>query len=259
MKNKINPIVYLFFLLFWIATTNCGFALTPRITTRIPPKTETEVFRLNLLYGELKNLVGLNVGLMNIVEHRMTGGQVGIVNLSGAKTYGAQIAVVNVSNGMIGGQVGIVNFSDGKTYGAQIAIVNWSGSKSSRIQAGIVNFTIGHDSNGLQAGLVNIGSKGSSDSDRFGFDLTIGAGNFDTRGVNIGILNEKASGFNVGALNIKSGGVNVGILNGGTGVHIGLINASGEEETDEPTIQFGFLNFCGKGTFPVMIGFNYCK
>ncbi|EMF81452.1 hypothetical protein LEP1GSC188_4934 [Leptospira weilii serovar Topaz str. LT2116] len=235
MKNKINPIVYLFFLLFWIATSNCAFAVTPRITTRIPPKTETEVFRLNLLYGELKNLVGLNVGVVNIVEDQMIGGQIGIVNLSDKKTYGAQIAVVNLSE-----------------------------NKGAGIQAGIVNYSEG-ESSGIQAGILNIGSK------RSGFDLTIGVGNYDTRGlmigganfyskgVSIGILNERASGFNLGALNIKSGGVNVGILNGGTGVHIGLINASGEEETDEPTIQFGFLNFCGKGTFPVMIGFNYCK
>ncbi|EMM73199.1 hypothetical protein M9Y82_02735 [Leptospira weilii] len=234
MKNKINPIVYLFFLLFWIATTNCGFALTPRITTRIPPKTETEVFRLNLLYGELENLAGLNVGIFNMVDR------------------------------MIGGQIGIVNYSPKKTYGAQVAVVNIASDKGAGIQAGIVNYSEG-DSRGLQAGIVNIGNK------RTGFDLTIGAGNYDTKGlmigafnfystgVNIGILNEKASGFNLGALNIKGGGVNVGILNGGTGVHIGLINASGEEETDEPTIQFGFLNFCGKGTFPVMIGFNYCK
>ncbi|RHX94088.1 hypothetical protein DLM76_14090 [Leptospira yasudae] len=235
MKNKIKPIAYLFFLLSWIATTNCGFALTPRITTRIPPKTETEVFRLNLLYGELKNLAGVNVGVVNIVEDRM-----------------------------IGGQLGIVNFSEKKTYGAQIAVVNLSENKGAGIQAGIVNYSKG-ESSGIQAGIVNIGSQ------RSGFDITIGAGNFDTKGlmiggvnfysngVNIGILNEKAGGFNLGALNIKSGGVNVGILNGGSGIHIGLINSGGEEETDGPTMQFGLLNFCGKGTFPVMIGFNYCK
>lgn len=235
MKNKIKPTVYLFFFLFFLLASNCGFAVTPRITTRIPPKTETEVLRFNLLYGELKNLAGVNLGIVNIVEESM-----------------------------IGGQVGIVNFSEKRTYGAQIAVVNLSENKGAGIQAGIVNYSKG-ESSGIQAGLVNIGSQ------RSGFDLTIGAGNYDTkglmiggvnlysRGVNIGILNEKSGGFNLGALNIRSGGVNVGILNGGSGIHIGLINSGGEEETDGPTMQFGLLNFCGKGTFPVMIGFNYCK
>ncbi|TGL91047.1 hypothetical protein EHQ76_20765 [Leptospira barantonii] len=235
MKNKTKLLNLAFFLSAWIFASNCGFAVTPRITTRIPPKTETEVLRFNLLYGELKNLAGFNVGIVNIVEESM-----------------------------IGGQVGIVNFSDQKTFGAQIAIVNAAKNKGAGIQAGIINYVKG-DSKGLQAGIVNIGEQ------REGFDVTIGAGNFftkglmigavnfDSKGVNVGILNEDAGGFNFGALNIRGSGVNIGVLNGGTGVHIGIINASGENETDEPTMQFGLLNFCGKGTFPVMIGFNYCK
>lgn len=87
----------------------------------------------------------------------------------------------------------------------------------------------------------------------------IGAINFQSEGVNVGVMNEGGSGFNLGGLNIQGKGINVGILNGGSGVHIGLINAAGEEDSEEPTLEFGLLNFCGKGTFPVMIGFNYCK
>ncbi|PJZ52639.1 LA_2272/LA_2273 family lipoprotein [Leptospira adleri] len=235
MKNKIKPIALLFWLLLWVAVSNCGLALTPRLTTKIPPKTETEFLRLNLIYGEVKTLAGVNVGLLNEVQENL---------------YGAQL--------------GIVNFSEGKTYGFQIAVVNAAKNKGFGIQAGIVNSTNG-DSKGIQAGIINLGS------DKQGYDLTIGVGNYKTsglmigatnlssQGINIGALNENSSGVNLGALNIQGSGVNIGIFNGGTGVHIGLINSAGEDENEEPTMQFGLLNFCGKGRFPVMIGFNYCK
>ncbi|WP_061205791.1 LA_2272/LA_2273 family lipoprotein [Leptospira santarosai] len=259
----------LFFLLSGISISNCGFALTPKITTTLPPqeeRTKTEVFRFNLLYGELMNLIGINVGIVNTVENRMIGAQAGVVNFSNKDSYGAQVSIYNSSkNRMAGVQLGIVNLSEGNTYGAQVALVNKAKDKGAGIQAGIVNYSEGQ-SVGVQAGIVNMGAQ------RTGFDLTVGAGNFQTKGfmigalnlysegVNLGILNEQGNGFNLGALNIQGKGVNVGILNGGTGVHIGLINASGEEEdTDEPTLEFGLLNFCGKGTFPVMIFFNYCK
>ncbi len=43
----------LILLLICVASSNCGFALTPRITVKIPPQTQTEIFRLNLLLGEV--------------------------------------------------------------------------------------------------------------------------------------------------------------------------------------------------------------
>lgn len=235
MKNKINPASLPFFLLLWITASNCGLALTPRITTKIPPKTETEVLRLNLIYGEVKTLAGVNLGLLNEVQENL---------------YGAQL--------------GIVNFSDGKTYGFQVAVFNAAKNKGFGIQAGIVNSTDG-DSKGIQAGIINLGS------DKRGYDLTIGVGNYKTsglmlgvtnlssQGINLGALNENSSGVNLGVLNIQGSGVSIGVFNGGSGVHIGLFNSAGEDEAEPPTMQFGLLNFCGKGRFPVMIGFNYCK
>ncbi|AOP34212.1 hypothetical protein A0128_10350 [Leptospira tipperaryensis] len=235
MKIRIQYNPFSVILFSWILLSNCGLALTPRITTKIPPKTETEVFRLNLIYGEVKTLAGINVGLLNEVQENL---------------YGAQL--------------GIVNFSEGKTYGFQVAIVNAAKNKGFGIQAGIVNSTNG-DSKGIQAGIINLGG------DKQGYDLTIGVGNYKTsglmigvtnlssQGINLGALNENSQGFNLGVLNIQGSGVNVGIFNGGSGVHIGLFNSAGEDEAEPPTMQFGLLNFCGKGRFPVMIGFNYCK
>lgn len=258
----------LFFILCEISLSNCGLALTPQITTTIPPQnkeTKIEIIRLNILYGELMNLIGINVGIVNTVENRMIGAQAGIVNLSNKDSYGAQVSLYNSSqNQMISTQIVIANSSQGSTYGAQIALVNTAKDKRAGIQAGLINYSEGQ-SNGLQTGIVNVGSQKS------GFDITVGAGNFQTKGmmigglnlysegVNVGIMNEQGNGFNLGALNIQGKGINVGILNGGSRIHIGLINAAGEEDTNEPTLEFGLLNFCGKGILPVMILFNYCR
>ncbi|EKR17971.1 hypothetical protein LEP1GSC019_3160 [Leptospira interrogans serovar Pyrogenes str. 2006006960] len=53
---------------------NCRVALTSEKTIKIPPKTQTEVFRLNLIHGNVENLYGLNVGIFNSVNNSMIGG-----------------------------------------------------------------------------------------------------------------------------------------------------------------------------------------
>ncbi|MGQ2869288.1 LA_2272/LA_2273 family lipoprotein, partial [Leptospira santarosai] len=130
----------LFFLLSGIS--NCGFALTPKITTTLPPqeeRTKTEVFRFNLLYGELMNLIGINVGIVNTVENRMIGAQAGVVNFSNKDSYGAQVSIYNDSRDkIIGAQAGVVNTS-GNTYGAQVSIYNSSKNRMAGVQLGIVN------------------------------------------------------------------------------------------------------------------------
>ncbi|EMO24949.1 hypothetical protein LEP1GSC170_1122 [Leptospira interrogans serovar Bataviae str. HAI135] len=39
---------------------NCGFAIIPKANITIPTNTETEIFRFNVIYGEVQNLYGLN-------------------------------------------------------------------------------------------------------------------------------------------------------------------------------------------------------
>ncbi|WP_017863372.1 LA_2272/LA_2273 family lipoprotein [Leptospira santarosai] len=74
--NFFYRIVFLFCCIF---ASNCGIALTPRLTATIPPEAKTEAFRLNLLYGATPSLYGANLGLMNFVGH-LIGAQIGIVN-----------------------------------------------------------------------------------------------------------------------------------------------------------------------------------
>ncbi len=118
------------------------------------------------------------------------------------------------------------------TYGAQVAIVNISYKDGAGIQTGIINVMIGN-SNFLQAGIVNIGAGG--------FNLSIGAFNLSSRGVNIGILNDNSLGFNVGLINSGNGLLSVGAINIGK----------------DGSFQVGILNFCKKG--PIMIIVNYCS
>ncbi|WP_196219395.1 LA_2272/LA_2273 family lipoprotein [Leptospira santarosai] len=188
---------------------DCGISVTERARLKIPSETETEVFRLNLFYGEVETLAELNVGIVNIVNEGMIGGQVGIVNVSKYHLYK-------------------------NTYGAQVAIVNISYKDGAGIQTGIINVMIGN-SNFLQAGIVNIGAGG--------FNLSIGAFNLSSRGVNIGILNDNSLGFNVGLINSGNGLLSVGAINIGK----------------DGSFQVGILNFCKKGPIPIMIIVNYCS
>lgn len=77
----------------WILVGNCGVALTSETYVKVPPKTKTEVFRLNLLYGEVKKLYGVNVGLYN----------------HAADLIGAQIGILNTVHDPIGIQIGAIN------------------------------------------------------------------------------------------------------------------------------------------------------
>ncbi|EMJ85584.1 hypothetical protein LEP1GSC198_0829 [Leptospira kirschneri str. JB] len=81
---------------FCLLICHCTFALTPKTTLEIFPNTNSEFFRFNLIYGEVQNLYGLNIGTVNKIKERMIGVQIGIFNKSSGQTTGLQLAVVNV-------------------------------------------------------------------------------------------------------------------------------------------------------------------
>ncbi|EMF81474.1 hypothetical protein LEP1GSC188_4936 [Leptospira weilii serovar Topaz str. LT2116] len=200
-----------------ISLFDCGVALTPKLTAKLPPETETEVFRLNLPYGKVKNLYGLNAGIRNYAN----------------RLIGAQIGIVNVAENSIGVQAGIVNLSHKKTYGWQFAIINMAEKNGLfKIQTGIANLLIGtqKDSAGLQVGIFNLGTNMFPDIElnkrRGGFYLTIGVGNYETSGLMIGAINRSSKGMNVGVINRKTEGFNLGIVNfqEGSSFSIGAIN-----------------------------------
>jgi hypothetical protein len=92
----------------------------------IPPGLNTvRGARVNLLYGNIINVYGLDCGLVQRVTGNMDAIQVGVVNLTG-RTRPFQCALVlNNASSMTGLQVGLVNVA-GELSGLQIGLINVS-------------------------------------------------------------------------------------------------------------------------------------
>ena len=111
-------------------------------------------FRLNLIYGQNTQVVGLDIGLINRNTSGVSQGlQYGLVNLVEADFKGWQHGGVNLTRRMFEGlQSGAVN-SARAGRGVQWGIVNVSDSFNG-LQIGFVNYA--ERMHGLQIGLVNI-------------------------------------------------------------------------------------------------------
>jgi len=96
--------------------------------------------RLNLLYGRNVSVTGLDLGLVN---HTTTG-----------STMGLQYGLVGiVDSSFMGWQDCVVNVVQGRSEGLQWGLVNYS-NEMSGLQLGLVNYA--RRMKGLQIGLVNI-------------------------------------------------------------------------------------------------------
>ncbi|WP_061235827.1 LA_2272/LA_2273 family lipoprotein [Leptospira weilii] len=206
---------------FWIFFNNCGLGGYNGEIIKVPFNTKTEVIRVNLVYGEVHNLYGLNIGLINSVYNRLIGAQVGIINSSKNKTGGTQIGLINHAD------EGII------------------------IQIGGANGFQGYDGAALQIGLYNT----KNDRDNKGLSLSIGGWNQNTIGGATGFVNQNTIGLNLGIFNFESKGFNLGFINDHSkGLSIGIVNTG--EDRD---FLIGIFNFCTEGPFPIMIVLNYCS
>ncbi|EMP81516.1 hypothetical protein LEP1GSC162_0528 [Leptospira santarosai str. CBC1531] len=120
---------------------DCGISVTERARLKIPSETETEVFRLNLFDGEVKNLYGVNIGLLNRVLENLIGLQVGGANVADGKTS-AQVGGRTVRENkevyvaQIGGvKIGVLNISPS---GLSIGAINVG--ERDNFLIGILNF-----------------------------------------------------------------------------------------------------------------------
>ncbi|MBM9575682.1 hypothetical protein JWG45_00815 [Leptospira sp. 201903070] len=229
-----KPIFFRYFLLFTISisSVNCGVALTPRLTAKIPSEAETEVFRLNLIYGELRMLCGINVGVMNF------------------------------ANRLIGTQIGIINSAENAS-GLQIGFANNAGSKYGALKIGIFNFNFFLDSG---KPLLHPGSDMKIETQvAKNASVSIGAANILSGRLNFGIFNW-GEGLHVGLVNMNEGSsVSLGIVNIGTNLEIspkekraisfGIFNSG----THKEEFQIGIINYCPNNTIPILILANYCS
>ncbi|WP_080634840.1 LA_2272/LA_2273 family lipoprotein [Leptospira weilii] len=223
MKKFVFYTLFLFIVL--ISLFNCGVALTPKLTAKLPPETETEVFRLDVFHGEVKNLYGINLGIVNIIKDRLIGAQIGLLNSADSKNRKKNIGL----------QVGILNNSDSNYYGLKLGIFNQS-EGGFTIQTGAVNQveSKGKGNGGIQLGFYNEVTLKQSGNQ------IMGDGTY----------------FTAGVYNYGGGGVKIGLFNSsprGIGLSVGVINTGKEDN-----FLIGILNFCEHGFPSVMIGFNYC-
>ncbi|EMF92010.1 hypothetical protein LEP1GSC005_2060 [Leptospira santarosai str. ST188] len=193
MKKQYFSISF-FLIASWILVGNCGVALTSETYVKVPPKTETEteteVFRLNLLYGEVEKLYGVNVGLYNHAAD-LIGAQIGLLNTV-HDPIGVQIGAINgviaVHDIQTGLKIGLFNFGfilesnnpvdylpKYRKISASVGLVNMM---SGKLKLGL--FNMGND---INLGIVNL----HSDSK---WTISIGAVNIGDEGnLQIGIVN----------------------------------------------------------------------
>ncbi|WP_205872831.1 LA_2272/LA_2273 family lipoprotein [Leptospira kmetyi] len=200
MKLTQKFILYGFIIFVHSAILCCGVALTTKTTAKLPSDTNTEVLRLNLIYGESKNIYGLNLGIANSVQNDLIGLQIGIVN-------GAENAT--------GIQIGAINNSRPSFALLKIGIFNLnffleSGRRQPRDNPESIERRIKGDA-GFSVGLVNLAS-GRLNLGLFNYGYGWNAGlinwNGEDSGVSIGIVNigEKEN-FQIGILNFCKEGL----------------------------------------------------
>ncbi|AXR68585.1 LA_2272/LA_2273 family lipoprotein [Leptospira mayottensis] len=251
---------------------------------RIPARTETEVFHTSLSKGEVKNLYGINLGVVNTVQENLMGIQVGGANVSEGNTYAAtQVALYNAANnagfalqvggsnkvqGAAGIQLGFYNSERGKKAKRFQVIGEIRGENNSEIgvgmnkeekgiiaiQAGGINHA--ESSAGIQVGLYN-------DEENGVFTVQAGGLNFTKEsdsGIQLGIYNAKTAPglyLTLGAINSGGGGVTLGVINfngrNGSGLNAGVLYNSGGKGINVGAINggtgvnLGVINSYSKG------------
>ena len=140
-------------------------SLTPDIQV-VPASEDVTAVRLSI-WGQNKNVSGVDLGFVNQTSGNFKGGGLGIINYVEGDTKGlhvgpwnqtvgtmryAQLGYVNMSTTVIGAQIGGVNVGE-TMKGVQFGLVNHS-SANSGLQLGLLN--IASNTSGWQVGLFNL-------------------------------------------------------------------------------------------------------
>lgn len=171
---------------------------------------------VNLLYGHVGTVEGVQLGLVSAISKELHGLQISLLaNLSKGKTEGWQVAPLNVAgDAMQGVQTGLVNLHSKNTFeGVQVGAVNVA-QELTGLQLGVVN--VAHKINGFSLGLVNLSDDGGIHPTVFtSSDMLLNVGvKFATKYLYTGALfanNPAKNGVNKNSLNL----VSVGFIFGG--------------------------------------------
>ena len=132
-----------------------GYVMLSGITPGQLPAPSSAIHggRLSLIYGECRELYGLDIGVSGYVRERMYGAQFGVVLNYVDIAMGFQSCFANyVEHEFYGFQVGAWNHAEDGA-GMQLGIVNTADSFAG-FQLGLFNWA--NDLDGLQLGLVNV-------------------------------------------------------------------------------------------------------
>lgn len=145
--------------------------------------------RLALPYGRNWDVHGLDVGIVNRVDHELVGAQFSLVGLveGDMKGYqndwlwgsvagemqGVQMSAINVAGSLQGAQLGAVNYARGGATGVGLGLVNVTEGQLEGAELGFVNYAPRVE--GFQLGVVNVTSH--------------------LHGVQIGLVNVATNGF----------------------------------------------------------------
>lgn len=192
------------------------------------PFTDSDVYGLRIggLLGMERDVIGLDVGLVEMTRGGFTGLQVAGFSWTGADVCGLQFSAAgNIALGSaVGGVFGLCNVFYGDVTGFELGAVNYDASLA-----------------GVQSGAVNWNR-------------------FDSAGAQVGAFNWNDAAFTgcaVGALSFSDGftGAQIGFVNSAntvTGVQIGAVNAC-ESITG---VQIGLINLIASSPVSAMIVAN---
>lgn len=83
-----------------------------------PEKFDVYGIRMNLVYGSNQNLTGLDIGGVNVVAEKQTGGQLGLINIS-ENSLGGCAGLMNYTSNLCGMQFGLLNTAQNSLSGLQ--------------------------------------------------------------------------------------------------------------------------------------------
>ena len=187
--------------------------------------------RLDLPYGNNDGkLVGVDLGVVGVLDEGMTGLQVTGFNLSDlASVKGLQIgAIANRDRDFQGVQIsGIVNWNEDNSAGVQIGTVNYGGEFSG-FQIGGISWMLGRYSG------VTFDAMLASRNDFTGWSVA---------GFNYGL--KDVSGAQMGGINVAASTSN--------GLQFGIVNFAKHHEG----LQIGLVNINSAGFLPCFPGINF--
>ncbi|MGE4169996.1 MAG: hypothetical protein AB7F28_04675 [Candidatus Margulisiibacteriota bacterium] len=152
----------------------------------IPQPQMVKGLRINLPYGKVGFMTGIDLGIYNETTEKQVGIELGLVNIA-PKSFGFRLGLLNASEDTFGLHLGLIQLAKNANSPSLSLLYNSATNKSHGPQFAAWNSA--GDNLGLQIGLLNTA--------------------IQTYGIQFGLINfseKKLSGIQIGLLNFSEGG-----------------------------------------------------